>query len=52
MRNRRRFNEKQQSTHSDGAPKKGESFSDYMKCEDPDLYNDMKNSYESLFGDW
>ncbi len=35
-----------------GDPKPGESFVDYMKREDPDLYNSMKNNYESMFGDW
>lgn len=35
-----------------GDPLPGESFVDYMKREDPDLYNSMKNDYESMFGDW
>ncbi|MBE7053190.1 MAG: hypothetical protein E7391_02815 [Ruminococcaceae bacterium] len=30
------------------APKSGESFSDYVKRQDPDLYNDMKNRWNSL----
>lgn len=30
------------------APKKGESFSDYVKRQDPELYKSMKDIYDSL----
>ena len=30
------------------APKKGQSFSDYVKEQDPDLYNSMKDIYDNL----
>lgn len=29
-------------------PKSGESFSDYIKRQDPDLYNSMQDRYDSL----
>ena len=29
------------------SPKEGKSLSDYIKREDPDLYNDMKNRYDN-----
>ncbi len=31
-------------------PKEGESFSDYVKRVDPDLYNDMKGIYDGATG--
>ena len=30
------------------APEPGESFSDYVKRQDPDLYNDMQDRWDSL----
>ena len=30
------------------APEPGESFSDYVKRQEPDLYNDMKDRLDSL----
>ena len=30
------------------APEPGESFSDYVKRQDPDLYNDMQERWDSL----
>lgn len=30
------------------SPKNGESLGDYIKRQDPDLYNDMKKRYNSL----
>lgn len=30
------------------APKKNESLSDYIKRQDPDLYNDMQKRWDSL----
>lgn len=30
------------------APKQGESFSDYLKRQDPDLYNDIQDRWDSL----
>ena len=33
-----------------GNPKPGESLSDYMKREDPSLWNDMENRWDTLFG--
>lgn len=41
-----------QDDYGYGSPKPGESFSDYFKREDPELYDSMKENYESMFGDW
>lgn len=30
------------------APNKGESFSDYLKRQDPDLYNNIQDRWDSL----
>ena len=38
------------SSNGYGNPKPGESFSDYVKREAPDLYNDMQDRYNSLTG--
>ena len=35
-----------------GDPKPGESLVDYIKREDPGLYNDMKKNYESMISGW
>ncbi|MBP3330821.1 MAG: hypothetical protein J6L89_08320 [Clostridia bacterium] len=32
-----------------GDPQPGDSFSDYIKREDPDLYNNILENYESLY---